>query len=146
MQKKICEFRSLIHSESTSEHTNALSILDSLLRIYDRRATPTNHLGKLLSLCFAFDARSCLFGKMGVWARSKLKNTILLMLVLGWYSNSMFRNTRQTFWVPSYLIKFTYVFVIRQTVFMVITVGGFPICIDTKISKVIPYSLAIFKA
>ena len=29
-----------------SEHTNALHILDSLLRNYDRRATPTNHLGK----------------------------------------------------------------------------------------------------
>lgn len=29
-----------------NEHTTALSILDSLLRQYDRRATPTNHLGK----------------------------------------------------------------------------------------------------
>ena len=28
-----------------SEHTAALSILDSLLRNYDRRATPTNNLG-----------------------------------------------------------------------------------------------------
>ena len=29
-----------------SEHTTALNILDSLLRGYDRRATPTNHLGE----------------------------------------------------------------------------------------------------
>lgn len=31
------------------EHPSSLSILDSLLKNYDRRATPTNHLGKLHS-------------------------------------------------------------------------------------------------
>ena len=36
-----------------SEHTNALNILDSLLQGYDRRATPTNHLGIFFSLSMA---------------------------------------------------------------------------------------------
>ena len=41
---------------NNSEHTNALNILDSLLRKYDRRATPTNHKGikSLLLNFFAF--------------------------------------------------------------------------------------------
>lgn len=39
-----------------SEHTNALSILDSLLQGYDRRATPTNHKGE------DEDSISCLHG------------------------------------------------------------------------------------
>lgn len=32
--------------DKPNEHTTALNILDSLLQKYDRRATPTNHLGK----------------------------------------------------------------------------------------------------
>ena len=39
---------SILFFSEPSEHTNALHILDSLLRNYDRRATPTNHLGKFL--------------------------------------------------------------------------------------------------
>ena len=30
----------------SSDHKNSLRYLDSLLRNYDRRATPTNHLGR----------------------------------------------------------------------------------------------------
>ena len=37
---------------SFSEHTTSLSILDSLLRKYDRRATPTNHKGTRSKLKF----------------------------------------------------------------------------------------------
>ncbi|TRY68555.1 hypothetical protein TCAL_04085 [Tigriopus californicus] len=33
-------------TDRPNEHTTALNILDSLLQHYDRRATPTNHLGK----------------------------------------------------------------------------------------------------
>lgn len=49
-----------------NEHRAALNVLDSLLRNYDRRATPTNHLGEPVRIASdfrAFHFRESMYGE-----------------------------------------------------------------------------------